>query len=274
LFAQTPLAFRGKKDYRRIGTMDGNLVLTRFKNFGEVTDYPNEPSCNWPSYGRHYCDGIAIVVSVEVENGDGELIHPMETQYREFVDKSPEDIPWGFEPRPYWFNMDAKENRIPAMSNEPLSWPEEWLDKPSTWNCDDNDSTRGGLGLVVKARGFQWSHVLAEDCIFWLYNITNESSHDYQKTYYSQYLDWGVGGVEDGADDIGEYDTNLDIAYAYDNDGFGTPGNWYPVGYAGYAFLESPGISDDGIDNDNDGIVDEKREGNGPGQYLVKIVKI
>ena len=31
-----------------------------------------------------------------------------------------------------------------------------------------------------------------------------------------------------------------------------------------------PGISDDGIDNDNDGIVDEKREGNGPGEYLAE----
>ena len=305
LYPQTPLSYRGKKDYRRIGVMDGNLVLTKFKNYGEITDYPNEPSCNWPSLGRHYCDGVAIIVSVEVENSKGELIHPMETQYREFVDKSPDDIPWGFEPRPYWFNMDAKENRIPAMSNDPISWPKHWLDRPESWNgywngyfgkgimnadmetvfvfddnpdkepnlymdyyCDENDSTRGGLGLYVKARGFQWSHVLAEDCIFWLYNISNESTHDYEKTYYAQYLDWGVGGVEDGADDIGEYDTDLDIAYAYDTDGYGTPGNWYPVGYAGYAFLESPSISDDGIDNDNDGIVDEKRESDGPGEYI------
>lgn len=305
LFAQTAIGYRGKKDYRRIGTMDGNLVSTRFKNCGEIADYPNEPSCNWPSYGKHYCDGIAVVVSVEVANRNGDLIHPMETQYREFVDKSPEDIPWGFEPRPYWFNMDANENSIPAMSNSSISWPSDWPDKPDSWNgywngyfgkgvynadmetifvfdddpdkepnlemnyyCDDTDTTRGGLGLVVKCRGFQWSQVLAEDCIFWLYNIENESTHDYEKTYYSQYLDWGVGGVEDGADDIGEYDTDLDIAYAYDTDGYGTPGNWYPVGYAGYAFLESPGISDDYVDNDNDGIVDEKRTSDGPGQYL------
>ena len=305
LFAQTPLPFRGHLLHRRIGTMDGNLVLTRYKNFGEVTDYPNEPSCNWPSYGRHYCDGVALIVSAEVENSLGELIHPMETQYREFVDKSPDDIPWGFEPRPFWFNGDPQENDIPAVSNEPISWPDSWPDRPSSWDgywngyfgkgifnadletvfvfgddpdkepnlhmsyyCDDNDSTRGGLGLVVKARGFQWSHVLAEDCIFWLYNIHNESTHDYEKTFYSQYLDWGVGGVEDGADDIGEYDAEMDIAFAYDTDGLGTPGNWYPVGYAGYAFLESPGIATDGIDNDHDGITDESRSSDGPGIYL------
>ena len=305
IMAQTPLDLRGEAQYRRLGVMDGNLVLTIFKNYGEVTDYPNEPSANWPSLGRHYCDGVALIVSAEVLNSQNVLIHPMETQYREFVDKSPEDIPWGFEPRPYWFNMDTRENKTPAMSNEPVSWPTHWLDKPDSWNgywngyfgkgifnadletvfvfdddpdkepnlqmdyyCDENDLTRGGLGLWVKARGFQWSQVLAEDCIFWLYNITNESSHHYQKTFYAQYIDWGIGGVEDGADDIGEYDVDLDIAYAYDTDGFGTPGNWSPVGYAGYAFLESPGIETDGIDNDNDGITDEKRYSPDPGVYL------
>ena len=304
-FSQTPRDLRGNAKYRRLGLMDGNLVQTLFKNYGEVTDYPNEPSANWPSLGKHYCDGVALIVSAEVLNRDGILIHPMETQYREFVDKSPEDVPWGFEPRPYWFNMDTRENKYPAMSNDPNSWPVNWLDKPSSWNgfwngyfglgifnadletvfvfdddpdkepnlqmnyyCDDSDTTRGGLGIWVKARGFQWSQVLAEDCIFWLYNITNESSHDYEKTFYSQYIDWGVGGVEDGADDIGEYDTDLDIAYAYDTDKMGTPGNWYPVGYAGYAFLESPGIETDGLDNDNDGITDERRYSDGPGDSL------
>lgn len=303
--AQTPQELRGHRDYRRIGLMDGNLVKTLFKNYGEVTDYPNEPSANWPSLGKHYCDGVALIVSAEVENRVGDLIHPMETQYREFVDVSPEGVPWGFEPRPYWFNMDTKENRVPAMSNDPNSWPVNWLDKPSSWDgfwngyfgkgifnadletvfvfdddpdkepnfemnyyCDDSDTTRGGLGIWVKARGFQWSQVLAEDCIFWLYNITNESSHDYDRTFYAQYIDWGIGGVEDGADDIGMYDTDLDIAYAYDTDGIGTPGNWYPVGYAGYAFLESPGIETDNIDNDNDGITDEKRYSDGPGTYI------
>ncbi len=302
LFSQTQQYLRGNRLYRRIGTMDGNLVLTLFKNYGEVTDYPNEPSCNWPSFGRHYCDGVALIVSAEALNSDGEYVHPMETQYREFVDKSPDDVPWGFEPRPYWFNMDEKENKIPAMSNDSISWPDHWLDKSHSWDrywngyfgkgifnadletvfvfdddpdkepnlnmkfyCDENDSSRGGLGLWVKTRGFQWSQVLAEDCIFWLYNITNESTTDYEKTYYSQYVDWGVGGVEDGADDVGEYDTYLDIAFAYDTDKYGTPGNWYPVGYAGYAFLESPGIYTDGEDNDRDGLVDEKRFSDPPG---------
>ncbi len=304
LIAQTPATMRGHAKYRRRGLMNGNLVHTFFWNYCEVGDYPQAPSGCWPKPDHHYCDDVTLLVSVEVENGDGELIHPMETQYREFVDKSPEDIPWGFEPRPNWFNMDEQYNKSPALSNNPITWPESWPDKPYTWNgywngyfgkgifnsdlettfvFDDNqdkepnllmnyysdtrDSTRGGLGLVVKARGFQWSQVLAEDCIFWLYDIKNESTHDYRKSYFAQYIDWGVGGNNSG--NIGEYDTDLDIAFAYMPVGtLGIPGNWYPVGYAGYAFLESPGISTDAKDNDGDGMTDESRESNGPGEYL------
>jgi len=294
----------GSLQNRRIGLMDANLVSTRYKNTGEVTDYPNEPAANWPEYGRHYIDGLTLIVSVETLNRDGMIIHPMETQYREFTDNSPEGVPWGFEPLPGYFNQFQDQ---PARSDMPETWPSFWPDKPDSWNgywnsyfgrgvnnpfidletyyvmdddpdeepnysmnfyCDESDLSRGGVGLEVKVRAMQSSQSALEDIVFFLYEITNESTTDYDKAYTSFYIDWAVGGVEDGADDIGEYDTELDIAFAYDTDGYGTPGNWFPVGYAGLAFLESPGMSEDGIDNDIDGIVDEKRFSDGPGTWL------
>ena len=304
--AQTPSSMRGNQLYRRRGLMNGNLVSTLFWNYCEVGDYPDEPSGCWPSAERHYLDDITLIVSVETQNSNGETIHPMETQYREFVDTSPDGVPWGFEPRPLWFNMDEQFNTSPAMSNNPNTWPDSWPGQPLSWAghwngyfgkgvlnadletvfvfddnpdkepnvkmsfyCDNRDTTRGGLGLVVKARGFQWSQVLAEDCIFWLYDITNESTHNYAKSYFAEYIDWGIGGVGGNVQNIGEYDTDLDIAFAYGPPGaVGYPGNWYPIGYSGYAFLESPGISNDGKDNDNDGMVDEFRESDGPGEYI------
>ncbi len=45
------------------------------------------------------------------------------------------------------------------------------------------------------------------------------------------------------------------------------PGQWSPVGAAGYAFLESPGNFTDGRDNDEDGITDERRD-SGPGTLI------
>ena len=308
LSAQQPGLFdqRGKERYNRRGIMDGNLVRTLFKNQGEVALWPDQPSGEWPAGSNHsYVDGVALIVSAEAQNMHDSTIHVMETQYREFVDVSPDGKLWGWCARPYWFNMDREENDSPALSDDPNTWPRTWPDKPTSWDgfwngyfgkgvqnadletvfvFDDNqdkepnvkwdfyadpqDTSRGGLGLWVKARGFQWSHVLAEDVIFWHYRIHNESAHDYDKTYYAQYVDWGIGGTDDGADDIGEYSTELDIAFAYDEDGFGTPGNWSPVGVAGYAFLESPGIHIDGIDNDKDGLVDERRSSETPGDFL------
>jgi hypothetical protein len=139
--------------------------------------------------------------------------------------------------------------------------PDKEPNQKMNFYCDNRDTTRGGVGLVVKARGFQWSQVLAEDCIFWLYDIQNESTNDYNNSYFAEYIDWGIGGVGSDVQNIGEYDTDLDIAFAYAPSGaVGTPGNWSPIGYAGYAFLESPGISIDGKDNDNDGMTDESRE--------------
>jgi hypothetical protein len=37
------------------------------------------------------------------------------------------------------------------------------------------NQTEAGIGLRVEVRGFQWSHVLAEDIIFWHYDIVNIS---------------------------------------------------------------------------------------------------
>lgn len=123
-----------------------------------------------------------------------------------------------------------------------------------------SDSTRGGLGLRVEVRAFQWSHVLAEDNIFWHYDIVNISDTTYEKTVFGFLTDVGIGGTDDSGDDNASYDTKLDLAYGYDDNGIGTPGAWSPVGYMGYAYLESPGNPYNNIDDDEDGMVDERRD--------------
>ena len=119
----------------------------------------------------------------------------------------------------------------------------EWTQPPHRFFPCPGEPERGGLGLEVAARGFQWSHPLAQDVIFWVYEITNECGVDYDDVVFAQYIDWGVGGTDDSGDDEGAYNTRLDLAFAYDYDGIGSPGQWSPVGTAGYAFLESPGNS-------------------------------
>lgn len=123
---------------------------------------------------------------------------------------------------------------------------------------DATDSTRRGCGIRVAVRGLQWSHFLAEDCIFWLYEITNIGTTHFDKVSFGMVVGTLSGGRQDSEDDLAFFDPQNDITYSWD----GTPGpipGWVwvrpgeiQVGYAGYAFLESPGNSYDGIDNDND----------------------
>lgn len=289
---------KGDHNQTRKGFMDGNLAATVYYNFGQIADWENEPSRSgvWPKGTNHtYIDGVAMIVQAEAKDPLGKTIHPLETNYYEFTryDAST-GVTYGWWPLP---GYAAPYSKIPARSDVPASWPLSWPDRmgdyDGAWNgffgkgirnadvetyfvFDDNedreyllknnfspdadDLLRGGLGMQVKTRGFQWSQVLAEDVIFWYYEITNMGTTDYQKTLFAQYIDWGIGGHDNSSNNAGDYDDLLDISYAWSTVPTGSPGNWSPVGLAGYAFLESPGVSNDRKDNDKDGLTDERRD--------------
>ncbi|HYM80391.1 MAG TPA: hypothetical protein VEY91_03145 [Candidatus Limnocylindria bacterium] len=150
------------------------------------------------------------------------------------------------------------------------------------WNFfpDTTDLTRRGLGLRVEVRGFQWANPQAGNVIFWHYDITNESTTDYaDNIIFGLYMDSGVGGSAISCDGIFESDDDnaffdkslgLNLVYTWDKFGHGRDlsGPCGRTGYLGYAYLETPGNSSDGLDNDNDGILNERRDG-GPGQEIV-----
>ncbi len=115
---------------------------------------------------------------------------------------------------------------------------------------DSTNPVRHGMGLRMRVRGFQWSNFLAEDVIFWLYDIINEGTTIYRKADFGTVVGTLAGGDGDSNDDLGYFDVNNWITYSWDSDGIGNKGQ--RVGYVGYAFLESPGNPYDGIDNDND----------------------
>jgi hypothetical protein len=221
--------------------------------------------------------------------------HPLETNYYEYTryDRST-GVTYGWWPLP---GYAARFQNSPAVSNGRTTWPPHWPDRPSDWDgywngffgkgilnadletyfvFDDNedreyllqynyrpdaqDTTRGGLGMQVRTRGFQWSQVLAEDVIFWHYEITNMTTTDYPRTLFAQYVDWGIGGHDNSSNNAGDYNKLLNISYAWSTVPRGNPGGWTPVGMSGYAFLESPGAGSDAKDNDLDGLTDERRD--------------
>ncbi len=174
------------------------------------------------------------------------------------------------------------------LDGKPDSWPDDWYnealerylwpgalrqgasnaDKETLYFMNDynnsefsywpfpSDSTKRGLGLEVEVRLYQWANPLAEDVIFLIYKITNKSEKDLEKVIFGMWGDPHVGGPNDWPDDWAFYDENLNMVFAWDDDGRSDIAGRVP-GYFGYKFLESPGVDDDGIDNDGDGYVDE-----------------
>jgi hypothetical protein len=193
---------------------------------------------------------------------------------------------------------DPTSDRIPTSNDidrdgdgKPDSWPEGWYNpnlKKYVWpgalgqgssNADmeaffvvddrqnkefqyypfENDSTRRGLGLEVECRYYQWANPLAEDIIFLIYKVTNKSEKDLENVVFGMWGDPHVGGPANYTDDLAFFDTSLEMVYAWDEDGRADVAGKTP-GYFGYKFLESPGNPYDGIDNDNDGMIDESQE--------------
>jgi len=270
--------------------------------------------------GMNYTDGITPFVLTKLRQRNGLDAYIMLTGYRERQGISPlHNRIMRFEPRPGFFQADPSINkgRSPAISNDPRTWPDAWPDKLNdpddpgwrgSWNGyfgkrpaadqesftvmdddfydawdfypDSRDSTRRGLGLRIEVRGFQWSNPQAANVIFWHYDITNESTTDYNDNIiFGLYMDSGVGGSALSCDGVYESDDDnaffdksyaLNLVYTWDKLGHGKDltSNCGRTGYLGYAYLETPGNSTDGIDNDDDGITDESRD-SGPGQLIV-----
>jgi len=124
---------------------------------------------------------------------------------------------------------------------------------------DQHNLSRNGLGLEVKVRGLQWSQFLAQDNIFWLYEITNTGTTNYDRVVFGMLVGTYVGCTS--TENAGEYDDDFsffdvvrDLTYTgdYDKNCSRNPSWTGPVGMVGYAFLESPGNPYNGIDDDRD----------------------
>ncbi len=183
----------------------------------------------------------------------------------------PDDPGWGRSWNGYFGKRAAADQESFSVMDD--NFYDAWQYFP-----DSRDTTRRGLGLRVEVRGFQWANPQAGNVIFWHYDIVNESTTDYNDIVFGLYMDSGVGGSALSCDGIFESDDDnaffdksaqLNLVYTWDRFGHGKDrsGNCGRTGYLGYAYLETPGNASDGVDNDEDGIIDERREG-GPGVLI------
>ncbi len=160
----------------------------------------------------------------------------------------------------YFVMDDAPDNSVQQRTN-------------GLFHPDSTDTTRNGMGLVVAVRGLQWSQIQAQDVLFWLYDITNIGTTNYDKADFGLIIGGCVGGYDNALgtlgnickDNLAYFDLNNNLTYTWQADdnmyqpGFipltqVLPGVRNNIGYAGYAYLESPGNQYDAIDNNNSSV--------------------
>lgn len=231
-------SYREEMDTNPTGTVEWGLYPV-YGYFNELSEYPamsnhpeSWPAAGWPARGS----GLKWQGEWNGRFGRGVIYADQEAYFvandaqdQEYL--GPEDQV-KYYPRPGRFIGDIR--------------PEVTIQKGLPW---------GGIGIRVQQRGFQWNNPQARDAIFWEYSIANISDYDLPEVAFGYWVDNGIGGESD--DELGFFDTVIDMAYSWDKDGKGEAQK--PTGTMGFAYLESPGLAYDNVDNDHDGLLDEKR---------------
>lgn len=162
--AQTsiPDSYRGNANWISRGIMDGNLIETNYRNTGELSRWNDVPHGVWPrSIGGRHMDGIALIIVGRVP-GEREkwqqfypgksdtTLSPVAINYRDAGQRrGPDGTLWSMQPLEGFLNRDrispisGSFQRIPAISDDPQSWPDSWPDRfenrddpgwPGAWN--------------------------------------------------------------------------------------------------------------------------------------------
>lgn len=141
---------------RRTGIHDGNLVYTRFSNFGNLGSRYEPPKMEWPKgsgfwYGYEFC----MMAGAEVLDARGKTIHIISENYTNpgSFDIAPDGThTYGWEPLPGYYNAGPENTySYPAMSHKPETWPKNWpYDYPGTPGSRDG-MWNGEFGAYVRA---------------------------------------------------------------------------------------------------------------------------
>lgn len=233
-------------------------------NGGEVSPDGSE---RWGWHPIPCAQPVGAFAGIEVVSPESDEI-PVSDAIDDNLDGKPDSWPLS------WYNDNLKEYVWPGAlqqgasnaDKEALYFMNDYANREFQYYPFPSDSTKRGLGLEVEVRLYQWANPLAEDAIFLVYKISNKSEKDLENVTFGMWGDPHVGGPGDWADDKAAFDTERNMVFAWDNNLVGDVPGRIP-GYFGYKFLESPGLGNeiingvfypgDGIDNDEDGMIDE-----------------
>lgn len=119
------------REFRRTGIHDGNLVYTRFANFGNLGSRTEPPKMEWPKgSGTWYGFEFVMMAGAEVVDADGQTVRIVSENYTNpgSFDISPDGThTYGWEPLAGYFNPGPANNLgYPAMSHMENTWPDRW----------------------------------------------------------------------------------------------------------------------------------------------------
>ena len=291
---------RGDPNARRVMVVNSNQVETEVTNYGTVARGGQSPIGGiWPrGTGHDHLHEMSGIIGAQVIRQSRDTTIIISDGYSEATELDPQtNVLMKFHPLAGYVKIDARQEEI-ANSLNSNSWPETWPGRASEWDgtwagffglnqfnadqevyyvMDDSWNTefglvpdpvtpdREGMGLQIESRIFQWAHPLAKDILFNYFQVTNVGEISYNTgdtpIYFGGFADIGPGG-RGTVDDDANFDETQDMVYAWDCDNIGvwSRNREIPPGYMGWKFLESPGISTDNIDNDEDGLLDERRD--------------
>ena len=144
------------REYRRTGVHDGNLVFTRYSNYGNLGSRFEPPKMEWPKgSGQWYGFEFVMMAGAEVQDKEGRYIRIVSENYTNpgSFDVSPDGThTYGWEPLAGYVNPGSfNELEYPAMSHLEETWPEPWpFDYPGDQGSRDG-LWNGEFGAFVRA---------------------------------------------------------------------------------------------------------------------------
>ena len=156
-------------------------------------------------------------------------------------------------------SIDLTAGERPFILGDQLLW---WI-----MNDRGNEHLRSRekpIGIEIHGSAFGASTSLQEvhNTTYYRFRIINKNQRTLKNAYVGLFLDPDIGRVQDdyiGSDSLAA----LGFAYNADNDDEGDYGYGVAPPAVGVQFIKTPLATDDGLDNDWDGVIDESGEQHG-----------
>lgn len=208
--------YRGNENSIARGVLDGNLIQTNFRNHGELSRWMDIPWGVWPrDVGGRHIDGVGVVVAGKVVGNrttpdvapyytaiSDTILNPLSIHYRQAgLRLSPRtgDI-YGWLPLPGFNNRDrtndlGQAEPVPALSNDPSSWPDFWPDRceeedpcwPGTWNGRDGRFASADLESFYVMDDFS--------DLEYAFGLEGTGPHSEHGVYHPSDIDSTIGGL-------------------------------------------------------------------------------